>query len=94
MNDLGHYLKVWNLRDPDILAQSLRGSVYVVYRDTEKAVLKICTSIGAEDEADGAIALQYYDGYGAIRLMSVYYMMIFSIITFVCIRSVVVYHMI
>jgi streptomycin 6-kinase len=68
--DLTYYLQLWNLRDPQLLAQSERGAVYVAHRDGEKVVLKVLTPIGEEDEADGADALRYFDGEGAVRLLA------------------------
>ena len=67
---LNDYLRRWNLRDPEPLAHSPRGSLYTVYQNTEKVVLKLFTPIGAEDEADGAVALRYFDGHGAVRLLA------------------------
>lgn len=52
------------------MARSLRGDVYTVHQNSEKVVLKLFTPIGAEDEADGAIALRYFDGHGAVRLLA------------------------
>lgn len=69
MNNLELYLERWHLSNPELLAQSERGDVYTVQRNQEKVVLKLFTPIGAEDEADGAIALQYFDGVSAIRLL-------------------------
>lgn len=44
--------------------------MYAVYRNTEKVVLKLLTPEGAEDESEGVIALQYFDGQGAVRLLA------------------------
>ena len=68
-NNLNDYLRLWNLRDPVLLAQTPRSDVYAAYQGSEKVVLKLLTPIGAEDEDDGAIALRYFDGYGAVRLL-------------------------
>jgi streptomycin 6-kinase len=67
---LNDYLRRWNLRDPELLAESPRGAVYAVHQNAEKVVLKLFTPIGAEDEADGAVALRYFDGDGAVRLLA------------------------
>jgi streptomycin 6-kinase len=32
-------------------------------------VLKLLTPIGAEDESDGVVALHYFGGHGAVRLL-------------------------
>ena len=68
-NDLNHYLRLWSLSDPEPLAHTPRGDVYSVYQNTEKVVLKLLTPIGAEDESSGAVALCYFDGHGAVRLL-------------------------
>lgn len=70
MSNLENYLQKWNLREPELMAQSPRGAVYTAYQDEEKVVLKLLTPIGAEDEADGAVALRYFDGQGAVRLLA------------------------
>ena len=67
---LNDYLRLWNLCNPEPLAHSPRGSLYTVYQNNEKVVLKLFTPIGAEDEADGAVALRYFDGHGAVRLLA------------------------
>ncbi|MBN1286530.1 MAG: phosphotransferase [Anaerolineae bacterium] len=69
-NNLNYYLRLWNLRDPELLAQSPRSDVYAVYRNAEKAALKLLTPVGAEDESGGAVALHYFDGHGAVRLLN------------------------
>jgi streptomycin 6-kinase len=69
-NNLTHYLRQWKLSDPQPLAQSERGDLYTAYRNNEKVVLKLFTEIGAADEGDGAAALQYFDGQGAVRLLA------------------------
>lgn len=69
-NDLNYYLRLWNLSDPEPLAHSPRGDVYTVYQNTEKMVLKLLTPIGVEDESDAVVALRYFDGHGAVRLLA------------------------
>ena len=70
MTALNRYLNLWNLTDPELLAQSPRGDVYAVYRNGEKVVLKLLTPEGAEDESEGVLALQLFDGHGAVRLLA------------------------
>lgn len=70
MTALNRYLNLWNLTDPELLAQSPRGDVYAVYRNGEKVVLKLLTPEGAEDETEGVLALQLFDGHGAVRLLA------------------------
>ncbi len=69
-DNLDHYLQLWHLRDPEPLAQSPRGHVYAVHQNGAKVVLKLLTPDGAEDENDGALALRYFDGHGAVRLLA------------------------
>jgi streptomycin 6-kinase len=69
-NPLNHYLRLWNLRDPQSLAHSPRGAVYTAYQNGEKVVLKLLTPIGVEDESDAVVALRYFDGHGAVRLLA------------------------
>lgn len=68
--DLNDYLRLWNLSDPELLARSPRGDVYGAYRNDEKVVLKLLTPIGVEDESDAVVALRYFDGHGAVRLLA------------------------
>ena len=67
---LVEYLQRWNLSDPERIAQSPRSEVYLVRSDGQPAVLKLLTPEGAADEADGALALRYFDGEGAVRLLA------------------------
>ena len=67
---LNYYLRLWNLSDPKPLAHSPRGAVYTVVQNNEKVVLKLLTPIGVEDEADAVVALRYFDGHGAVRLLA------------------------
>jgi streptomycin 6-kinase len=69
-NILSDYLQRWKLRDPEPLAHSPRGDLYTAYQNGEKVVLKLLTPVGAEDEADGVLALRYFDGEGAVRLLA------------------------
>lgn len=68
--DLDRYLSIWNLNNPKLLARSPRGDIYTAYQDSQKVVLKLLTPIGMEDEADGVLALRYFDGRGAVRLLA------------------------
>jgi streptomycin 6-kinase len=69
-DNLDHYLRLWGLSDPVLLARSPVSDTYAVHRDGEKLVLKLLTPLGAEDEGDGALALRYFDGQGAVRLLA------------------------
>lgn len=67
---LDHYMHLWNLRAPELLAHTPTADLYTAYQDGEKVVLKLLTPIGVEDEADGAAVLRYFDGSGAVRLLA------------------------
>jgi streptomycin 6-kinase len=69
-NSLNEYVQLWNLHDPQVLARSPRADVYRAFRNGEKVVLKVLTPIGVEDESDGLLALRYFDGHGAVRLLA------------------------
>lgn len=69
-NRLDHYLQLWNLSGPEQLAQTPTSQVYLVKRRGERVVLKLLTPIGIEDEADAVLALRYFDGQGAVRLLA------------------------
>lgn len=66
---LTHYLNAWNLRDPQPLAETVTSAVYTVRVDGETAVLKVLKPLGVEDEQQGAVALRWYAGEGAVRLL-------------------------
>ena len=66
---LQSYLTAWNLKEPQILAETATSQVYLVCDKDEKVVLKLLKPIGIKDEKNGAHALEYYDGYGAARLL-------------------------
>ncbi len=67
---LDQYVRLWDLSDPVLLAETPRSAVYAATHDGEKVALKLLTPEGAGDEADGAIALRYFDGHGAVRLLA------------------------
>jgi streptomycin 6-kinase len=69
-NNLNDYLRLWHLHDPELLAHSPTGDVYTVYQNREKVVLKLLTPIGVEDESGAVVALRYFDGQGAVRLLA------------------------
>ena len=65
---LSHYLTAWRLSDPQPLAATATSHLYLVNAGDNQAVLKILTELGRE-EANGALALGYFDGHGAVRLL-------------------------
>jgi len=69
MAALEQYLSAWDLTDPQLIAETATSRVYTVTHAGETVVLKLLTSIGAEDEGTGALALAYWDGHGAIKLL-------------------------
>lgn len=65
---LEHYLKLWNLSDPQPLAQTVTSDLYTVMYEGERVVLKLLSEVG-EEERVGAIALRHWGGCGAVRLI-------------------------
>ncbi len=65
---LDEYLKKWDLSDPQPLATTASSHVYTVTFEGTRVVLKLITEYGFE-EREGAIALCYFDGHGAVRLL-------------------------
>jgi streptomycin 6-kinase len=65
---LNHYLSAWDLSDPRLLSQTMTSHIYTVVYDGEVVVLKLL-SASEKDEQRGALALSYFDGRGAVRLL-------------------------
>ena len=65
---LDHYLAAWGLSDPRLLARTRTSHVYTVTHGAKTVVLKLLTS-SAKEEQRGALALRYFDGQGAVRLL-------------------------
>lgn len=68
-NSLSHYLNQWQLADPQPLAKTATSTVYTVTYHGERVVLKLLTPIGVDDEQSGAVALDYWQGSGAVKLL-------------------------
>ena len=66
---LARYLRVWQLHHPTAIAHTATSDVYTVWHRDERVVLKLLTPIGVHDERAGAVALQHFDGRGAVRLL-------------------------
>lgn len=66
---LAHYVKQWSLSNVRGIAKTATGHVYKVSTSQGEAVLKILTAVGHDDEAVGAVALRFFDGHGAVRLL-------------------------
>lgn len=65
--NLEHYLKLWNLSNPQVLAQTVTSHLYTVTFEGEIVVLKLLTDYGWEEQR-GAAALACFGGHGAVRL--------------------------
>jgi streptomycin 6-kinase len=65
---LYYYLTAWNLSNPKFLTQTMTSHIYTVTYGTETVLLKML-SPSEIDEQRGAVALRYFDGHGAVRLL-------------------------
>lgn len=70
LENLNHYLKLWTLSDPHLIAQTATSHVYTVTSGGETVVLKLLTPLGEKDERFGAISLRHFNGRGAVRLLN------------------------
>jgi streptomycin 6-kinase len=62
------YLAKWNLSNPRFLTQTMTSHIYTVTYETETVILKVL-SPSEVDEQRGGVALRYFDGHGAVRLL-------------------------
>ncbi len=67
-NKLNYYLAVWKLSNPQLLTQTRTSHIYNVTHRAETAVLKLLSPAETEEQR-GALALRYFGGYGAVRLL-------------------------
>ena len=65
---LHYYLATWNLSNSQFLTQTHTSRIYTVTYETETVILKLL-SPSEIDEQRGAVALRYFDGHGAVRLL-------------------------
>jgi streptomycin 6-kinase len=65
---LNYYLAAWNLSNPQLLTQTETSHIYTVTHNTETVVLKLLSPSETEEQS-GAVALRYFDGCGAVRLL-------------------------
>lgn len=65
---LNNYLIAWNLSNPQLLTRTMTSRIYTVTYETETVILKLL-SPAEIDEQRGAVALRYFDGHGAVRLL-------------------------
>jgi streptomycin 6-kinase len=70
MNDynLNYYLSAWQLSNPELLTQTLTSHIYTVTHEHETVILKLLRPEETKEQ-NGARALRYFDGHGAVRLL-------------------------
>ncbi|MBN2389693.1 MAG: hypothetical protein JXR84_03145, partial [Anaerolineae bacterium] len=66
--ELNDYLTAWHLSNPQLLTQTQTSHIYTVTHDTETVILKLL-SPSETAEQRGAVALRYFAGCGAVRLL-------------------------
>jgi streptomycin 6-kinase len=66
--ELNYYLAAWHLSNPQFLTQTVTSHIYTVTRNTETVILKLLAPSETEEQR-GAVALRYFDGCGAVRLL-------------------------
>jgi streptomycin 6-kinase len=67
-NKLNHYLAAWNLANPQLLTQTATSHIYTVTNNAETVILKLLSASETTEQV-GALALRYFDGHGAVRLL-------------------------
>ncbi len=67
-NQLNHYLAAWELSHPRLLTQTMTSHIYTITHGAETVVLKLLSPVETEEQR-GALALRYFDGHGAVRLL-------------------------
>jgi streptomycin 6-kinase len=65
---LDDYLQLWQLANPQLLAETVTSRVYTVSHAGTTVVLKILKPYGVEERM-GALALRHFEGRGAVRLL-------------------------
>src|SRR5215211_1067246 len=65
---LNDYLAAWDLSNPQLLTQTMTSHIYTVTHDAETVILKLLSASETEEQT-GALALRYFDGRGAVRLL-------------------------
>lgn len=65
---LNDYLAEWNLSNPTFLTQTMTSRIYTATHDGETVILKLLSPAETEEQRR-AIALRYFDGCGAVRLL-------------------------
>lgn len=67
-NELSYYLSAWNLANPQLLSQTLTSHIYMVTHAGETVILKLLAAAETKEQM-GALALHYFGGRGAVRLL-------------------------
>ena len=67
-SELNYYLAAWQLSNPQLLTQTLTSHIYTVTHRNETVVLKLLAPAETKEQA-GALALHYFAGRGAVRLL-------------------------
>jgi streptomycin 6-kinase len=65
---LNDYLAAWNLSDPQLLTQTATSHIYTVTHSGERVIFKLLAPDETEEQT-GALALAYFNGHGAVRLL-------------------------
>jgi streptomycin 6-kinase len=65
---LAHYLAAWRLTAPQLLTETVTSRIYTVTHAGETVILKLLAP-GETEEQTGALALRYFRGQGAVRLL-------------------------
>jgi streptomycin 6-kinase len=65
---LNHYLAVWRLSEPQYLTHTVTSRIYTVAHGGETVILKLLSPTETEEQT-GALALRYFGGHGAVRLL-------------------------
>lgn len=66
--ELAHLSAAWQLQHPERLYQSVIGQVYRVQRPQGSAILKLLFPVGVMDEKNAPLALNYWQGRGAVQV--------------------------
>jgi streptomycin 6-kinase len=66
--DLNYYLAAWQLSNPQLITQTHTSHIYTVAHENETVVLKLLSAVETKEQT-GALALRYFNGRGAVRLL-------------------------
>ena len=67
-NELNYYLAAWHLSNPQLLTQTLTSHIYTVIHRNETVILKLLSAAETKEQMS-ALALHYFAGRGAVRLL-------------------------